>query len=431
MIERKKYLEKLIRKERNGLIKVITGIRRCGKSYLLFEIFYKYLLSKGVKDDHIICLALDETKNIKYRNPLYLDEYIQGKITDDGQYYVCLDEIQKVKAVKNPYLDDEEEKITFVDVLLGLMKKSNVDVYVTGSNSKMLSSDVLTEFRGRSDEIRVNPLSYSEFYKAYQGDKHKAWREYVTYGGMPYAMTLQSHEDKSEYLQGLFDKVYIADVLERRKLFNDKTILEDLLDMISSAVGSLTNPTKLANTFETVKHISINSKTISRYLDYFEDAFMISKAQRYDIKGKSYIESPLKYYFADVGLRNARLNFRQQEETHIMENVIYNELCLRGFDVDVGVVEYSTKTIDGKTKRIQREVDFIANKGSNRYYIQSAFAIPDEEKREQETKVFSKIADSFKKIVVVREDIIPWRDDRGILYIGVEQFLLNEESIDL
>lgn len=431
MIDRRQYLNKLIRKEHNGLIKVITGIRRCGKSYLLFDIYYKYLVSQGVKDDHIICLALDETKNIKYRNPLFLDEYIQSKIVNEGQYYVFLDEIQKVKAIKNPYLDDADEKITFVDVLLGLMKKNNVDIYVTGSNSKMLSSDILTEFRGRSDEIRVNPLSYSEFYNAYQGDKHKAWREYVTYGGMPYAMTLQSHEDKSAYLQGLFEKVYIADVLERRKLVNDKAILEDLLDMISSAIGSLTNPTKLANTFESVKHISVSSKTISRYLDYFKDAFMISKAQRYDIKGKSYIESPLKYYFADVGLRNARLNFRQQEETHIMENIIYNELCLRGYSVDVGVVECSVKTADGKSQRVQQEVDFVANKGSSRYYIQSAFAIPDEEKREQETKVFSKIADSFKKIVVMREDIVPWHDENGVLYIGVEQFLLDENAMDL
>lgn len=330
MINRMQYLNKLIKKEHNGLIKVITGIRRCGKSYLLFNIFYNYLISQGVKDDHIICLALDEAKNIKYRSPLFLDEYIQNNIKDDNQYYIFLDEIQKVKAIKNPYLDDDEEKITFVDVLLGLMKKSNVDIYVTVSNSKMLSSDILTEFRGRSDEIRVHPLSYLEFYNAYNGDKHKAWSEYVMYGGMPYIMSLESHEEKVSYLQGLFDKVYIADVLERRKLINDKAVLEDLLDLISSSVGSLTNPTKLANTFKSVKHISISSKTISRYLDYFQDAFMINKVQRYDIKGKSYIESPLKYYFEDIGLRNARLNFRQQEETHIMENIIYNELCLRG-----------------------------------------------------------------------------------------------------
>lgn len=431
MINRMQYLNKLIKKEHNGLIKVITGIRRCGKSYLLFNIFYNYLISQGVKDDHIICLALDEAKNIKYRLPLFLDEYIQNNIKDDNQYYIFLDEIQKVKAIKNPYLDDDEEKITFVDVLLGLMKKSNVDIYVTGSNSKMLSSDILTEFRGRSDEIRVHPLSYLEFYNAYNGDKHKAWSEYVMYGGMPYIMSLESHEEKVSYLQGLFDKVYIADVLERRKLINDKAVLEDLLDLISSSVGSLTNPTKLANTFKSVKHISISSKTISRYLDYFQDAFMINKVQRYDIKGKSYIESPLKYYFEDIGLRNARLNFRQQEETHIMENIIYNELCLRGYSVDVGVVEHSIKNTDGKNQRVQQEVDFVANKGSNRYYIQSAFAIPDEAKREQETRVFSKISDSFKKIVVMRENIIPWHDEKGILYIGVEQFLLDERAMGL
>ena len=431
MINRMQYLNKLIKKEHNGLIKVITGIRRCGKSYLLFNIFYNYLISQGVKDDHIICLALDEAKNIKYRSPLFLDEYIQNNIKDDNQYYIFLDEIQKVKAIKNPYLYDDEEKITFVDVLLGLMKKSNVDIYVTGSNSKMLSSDILTEFRGRSDEIRVHPLSYLEFYNAYNGDKHKAWSEYVMYGGMPYIMSLESHEEKVSYLQGLFDKVYIANVLERRKLINDKAVLEDLLDLISSSVGSLTNPTKLANTFKSVKHISISSKTISRYLDYFQDAFMINKVQRYDIKGKSYIESPLKYYFEDIGLRNARLNFRQQEETHIMENIIYNELCLRGYSVDVGVVEHSIKNTDGKNQRVQQEVDFVANKGSNRYYIQSAFAIPDEAKKEQETRVFSKISDSFKKIVVMRENIIPWHDEKGILYIGVEQFLLDERTMGL
>jgi hypothetical protein len=383
-----------------------------------------------VNKEHIICLALDETKNAKFRNPLLLDEYLQSKIVDSGKYYIFLDEIQKVKSIKNPYLDDEEERITFVDVLLGLMKQDNIDIYVTGSNSKMLSSDILTEFRGRSDEIRINPLSYSEFYHAYQGDKHKAWNEYVTYGGMPYAMTLQSDEDKREYLQNLFEKVYISDVLERRKLINEKDILEDVLDMISSSVGSLTNPTKLANTFGTVKHISISPKTISRYLDYFIDAFMLGKAQRYDIKGKNYIESPMKYYFVDVGLRNARLNFRQQEETHIMENIIYNELCMRGFGVDVGIVETSVKTEDGKSQRVQMEVDFVANKGSQRYYIQSAFAIPDEEKRRQETKAFSRIADSFKKVVVVRDDIVPWHDENGILYLGVEQFLLDDRSID-
>ena len=431
MIERKQYLDKLIRKKENGLIKIITGIRRSGKSYLLFNIYYDYLKSQGIDDAHIIRLALDEKRNAKYRNSIYLDEYIQKQIKDEKKHYIFLDEIQKVKSVKNPYLDDPEERIGFVDVLLGLMKQDNVDVYVTGSNSKMLSSDILTEFRGRGDEIRVSPLSFKEFYDAYQGDKYRAWSEYITYGGMPFAATLQSHEDKSKYLQELFKKVYLADVLERRKLQNDENILEDLLDMISSSVGSLTNPTKLSNTFATIKHVKISPKTISRYLDYFVDAFMISKAQRYDIKGKNYIDSPLKYYFSDVGLRNARLNFRQQEETHIMENVIYNELLLRGFSVDVGIVEYSIRTDDGKSKRLQLEVDFVANKGSQRYYVQSAFAIPDEEKRNQETRVFSRIGDSFKKIVVVRDDIIPWHDENGILYIGVERFLLEEHSMEL
>ncbi len=426
MIERKQYLDKLIRKKENGLVKIITGIRRCGKSYLLFNIYYDYLKSIGVDDKHIITLALDENQNAKYRNPLHLDEYIQSKLQDDKMHYVFLDEIQKVKSVKNPYLEDEEEKIGFVDVLLGLMKKPNVDLYVTGSNSKMLSSDILTEFRGRGDEIRVNPLSYKEFYDAYKKDKHLAWQEYFTYGGMPFIMSLETHEDKRNYLTNLFEQVYLSDILERHHLQNDKRILEDLLNIISSSVGSLTNPTKLSNTFLSVKHINIKNTTISNYLDYFIDAFMIFKAQRYDIKGKKYIETPLKYYFSDIGLRNARLNFRQQEETHIMENIIYNELLIRGFSVDVGIVEYNFKSSKGISKKTQLEVDFIANKGSNRYYIQSAFAIPTEDKRKQETKVFSRINDSFKKIVVVKENIIPWHDENGILYVGVEQFLLED-----
>ena len=431
VIERNLYKEKLIRKKHNGLVKVITGIRRAGKSYLLFNIFYNYLKESGIKDDHIVRLALDDTDNIKYRNPLYLDEFLKSKITDNGAYYIFLDEIQKVKSVKNPYLDDESEKITFVDVLLGLMKRDNVDIYVTGSNSKMLSSDILTEFRGRGDEIRVYPLSFKEFYAAYNGDKTRAFYEYMTYGGMPYVLSLTGHEDKSAYLKGLFEKVYIADVLERNRLFNDKIVLEDLLDMISSAIGSLTNPGKLANSFDTLKHIKVMPKTIARYLDYFIDAFMIDKAQRYDIKGKKYIESPLKYYFSDVGLRNARLNFRQQEETHIMENIIYNELCIRGFDVDVGIVECSERDKDRNVKRNQLEVDFVANKAGQRYYVQSAFAISDEEKRAQETRGFNKIHDSFKKIIVVRDNIIPWRDEDGILYVGIEQFLLEDNSLEL
>lgn len=428
MINRPHYLNKLIRKKENGMIKVITGIRRCGKSYLLFNIYADYLKSQGVDSKHIIGLALDENRNAKYRNPIELDNYIQSKIIDDKMYYIFLDEIQKVNNVSNPYV--EGEKIGFVDVLLGLMKQKNLDVYVTGSNSKMLSSDVLTEFRGRGDEIRVNPLSYKEYYEASQ-DKRNAWREYFTYGGMPFVATLQQHEDKQKYLQDLFDKVYLSDVLERHNLFNEKSVLEDLLNIISSSVGSLTNPTKLKNTFETLKHIKISDKSIARYLDFFIDAFMLNKAQRYDIKGKHYIETPLKYYFTDIGLRNARLNFRQQEENHIMENIIYNELLLRGFSVDVGVVEYNTKNTESKSKRTQLEIDFVANNGSKRYYIQSAYAIHDSEKREQETRGFDRIPDSFKKIVVVRDNIIPWHDEKGVLYVGIEEFLLNDYSLEL
>ena len=424
MIDRKQYLDKLIKKKENGLVKVITGIRRCGKSYLLFNIYYNYLKSIGVDDKHIITISLEENQNAKYRNPIYLDEYIKSKLQDDKMHYVFLDEIQKVKSIKNPYLEDD--RIGFVDVLLELMKKPNVDLYVTGSNSKMLSLDILTEFRGRGDEIRINPLSYKEFYDAYKKDKNLALEEYSTYGGMPFIMSLETHEDKRNYLTNLFEKVYLSDILERHNLKNDKKILDDLLDIISSSIGSLTNPSKLSNTFLSLEHVNIKNTTISNYLDYFIDAFMISKAQRYDIKGKKYMETPLKYYFSDIGLRNARLNFKQQEKTHIMENIIYNELLIRGFSVDVGIVEYNFKSFDGKSKKTQLEVDFIANKGSNKYYIQSAFAIPTKDKRMQETKAFSLINDSFKKIVIVRENIIPWHDENGILYVGVEQFLLED-----
>ena len=428
MISRPQYINKLIRKKENGMIKVITGIRRCGKSYLLFNIYYDYLKSQGIDDSHILGLALDENKNAKYRNPIELDAYIQSKIVDDQMHYVFLDEIQKVNDVPNPYV--EGEKIGFVDVLLGLMKQKNLDVYVTGSNSKMLSSDILTEFRGRGDEIRVNPLSYKEFYNAYE-DKRNAWREYFTYGGMPFVATLQEHEDKQRYLHDLFEKVYLSDVLDRYKLFNEKTVLEDLLNIVSSSVGSLTNSTKLSKAFASQKHVNVSDKSLSRYLEYFIDAFMLNKAQRYDIKGKRYIGTPLKYYFTDIGLRNARLNFRQQEENHIMENIIYNELIQRGFSVDVGVVEYNTKDVNGKSKRTQLEIDFVANNGSKRYYIQSAFAIPDGEKREQETRGFSRIPDSFKRIIVVRDNIIPWHDEQGVLYVGIEEFLLNGNSLEL
>ena len=432
MIERKKYLEKLISKKENGLVKVITGIRRCGKSYLLFNIYKDYLKSIGVEDECIICLALDDDENIKYRNPLELGKHIRSLTADESKtYYVFLDEIQKVVTIQNPYIEGVEDKIGFVDVVLGLMKHDNIDVYVTGSNSKMLSSDILTEFRGRGDEIRVNPLSFAEFYNAFEGEKRNAWQEYYTYGGLPLVMTKKSHEEKAKYLQSLFDAIYISDIMDRNKLVYEKSVLDDILNIVSSSVGSLTNANKITNTFKSAKQMNIGAPTVNRYLDYFIDAFLLYKAERYDVKGRKYIGSPLKYYFSDVGLRNARLNFRQQEENHIMENIIYNELCGRDFSVDVGVVEYCYKDAEKKSKRTQHEIDFVANKGSKKYYIQSALTVADEEKREQEIRSLKRVGDSFKKIVVVKDNIIPWHDDDGILYIGIEQFLLDENAMDM
>ena len=431
MIERKKYLEKLISKKENGLVKVITGIRRCGKSYLLFNIYKDYLKSIGVEDECIICLALDDDENIKYRNPLELGKHIRNLTSEKSKtYYVFLDEIQKVVTIQNPYIEGVEDKIGFVDVVLGLMKHDNIDVYVTGSNSKMLSSDILTEFRGRGDEIRVNPLSFAEFYNAFEGEKRNAWQEYYTYGGLPLVMTKKSHEEKAKYLQSLFDAIYISDIMDRNKLVYEKSVLDDILNIVSSSVGSLTNANKITNTFKSAKQMNIGAPTVNRYLDYFIDAFLLYKAERYDVKGRKYIGSPLKYYFSDVGLRNARLNFRQQEENHIMENIIYNELCGRDFSVDVGVVEYCYKDAEKKSKRTQLEIDFVANKGSKKYYIQSALTVADEEKREQEIRSLKRVGDSFKKIVVVKDNIIPWHDDDGILYIGIEQFLLDENAMD-
>ena len=430
MIERKRYLDQLISKKENGLIKVITGIRRCGKSYLLFEIYHKYLNSIGVDDGHIIELALDDDENIKYRNPILLGEYLRSLLVDkEGMYYIFLDEIQKVKTVKNPYLDDEEERVGFVDVLLGLLKKKNADVYVTGSNSKMLSSDILTEFRGRGDEIRVHPLTFAEFCGAYGGDARDAWQEYYTYGGMPYVCTLREHRAKAQYLARLFDNIYLSDILERHNV-RDKEALDDILDVVSSSVGSLTNPQKIADTFASVKQKSISGDTVARYLDYFVDAFMLSKVKRYNIKGRKYIGSPLKYYFCDIGLRNARLNFRQTEENHIMENILYNELIVRGFTVDVGIVEYNYKDSLGNSKKTHLEVDFVASEGSRRYYIQSALTVGEEGKRLQEVRPYASIPDSFKKIVVVKDNIIPWHDELGVLYVGIEKFLLDPRVID-
>ncbi len=430
-IKRDRYLNKLINKKCNGLIKIITGIRRCGKSYLLFNLYHEYLNSIGVEDKYIIELALDDIANAKYRNPIELDKYIRDLIIEkDKVYYVFIDEIQKVEELPNPYLDNTNAKLTFVDVLLGLMKIKNVDLYVTGSNSKMLSSDILTEFKDRGDEVKVNPLTFKEFCETIT-DKSLAWKEYVMYGGMPLVATKKTHEEKSKYLKDLFSKTYISDVIERHNIKGNKEILEELLNVVSSAIGSLTNPKKLADSFKSIKNYKVTTSTISNYLDYFIDAFLLNKALRFDIKGKKYINTPLKYYFTDVGLRNARLNFRQQEENHIMENIIYNELMVREFDVDVGIVEYNYKDKEGKSKRKQLEVDFVVNKGSQRYYIQSALNIDEESKREQETLSLNRINDSFKKIIVVKDDIIPWHDEKGVLYIGIRQFLLDENAMDL
>ena len=431
VIERSRYLQKLIEKKENGFIKVITGVRRCGKSYLLFNLYHEYLNSVNVEDKFIIELALDEARNAKYRNPMELDQYIREQITDKNRmYYVFLDEIQKVTEMQNPHIDYAEAKIGFVDVLLGLMKIKNVDLYVTGSNSRMLSSDILTEFKDRGDEVKINPLTYKEFHAAYDGDKRDAWKEYFTYGGMPVIMSKKNHGEKSKYLKDLITKTYITDVIERHRILRDKEVLEELLNIVSSSIGSLTNPTKLSNTFGSVKKINIRPETINTYLDYLIDAFIICKSYRYDLKGKKYIDTPLKYYFSDVGLRNARLNFRQQDENHIMENIIYNELAARDFDIDVGVVEYNHKNKNGKSQRSQLEVDFVANKDSKRYYIQSALSVSDEGKREQETNSLYRIDDSFKKIIAVKDDIIPWYDEKGVLYIGIEQFLLDEAAMD-
>ncbi len=426
MINRDSYLNQLIRKKNNGLVKVITGLRRCGKSYLLFTIYYGYLLSTGVNKDHIITIALDDIKNQKYWNPNELDKFVRDKIIDDGKTnYVFIDEIQFVKEVDNPYL--EGSKVGFTDVILGLMKIPNVDLYVTGSNSEMLSKNILTKFRGKGDPVHINPLSYKEFYDAYTGDKSRVWNEYITFGGMPFVMSIEDYTDKSNYLKKLFLEIYLKDIVDNNDIRNDEIVLDDLLNIVSSSIGSLTSPLKLSKTFKSLKRISISPDTIDKYLGYFVDSFLIDRVKRYDIKGKSYIESPLKYYFTDIGLRNARLNFGTLEETHVMENVIYNELCYRGFNVDVGIFEYNYKDEASKSKRKQLEVDFVCNKGNDRIYIQSAFALLTEEKIEQETRGIRRIKDSFKKIVVVKDNIVPRKDENGILYVGIEEFLLNDK----
>ena len=429
MLPRKQYVNELMRLKENGRVKIITGLRRSGKSVLLFDLFRQRLLDEGVVQEQIIGIQLDDLRNMKYRDPLQLDEYIRSRITDAKKvFYVFIDEIQLVSEVKNPYVDNQEAKISFVDVVLGLLKIKNVDVYVTGSNSKMLSSDVLTQFRDRGDEVRVFPLSFAEFYDAYEGDKREAWQEYYTYGGMPMILEMDTHERKSKYLRDLFERTYIKDIMERNKIKNDEEVLAILLDILASGIGSLTNPGKLSNTFKSERNISLAPDTIDRYLHYFEDSYLLQKAKRYDVKGKKYIKTPSKYYYTDLGLRNARLGFRQIEETHLMENVLYNDLIRRGFDVDVGVVEIATME-EGKKVRKQLEVDFVLNRGNDRYYIQSALSIADPEKKKQEIASLLRIPDSFKKMVVVKDYLKPWKDDNGIQYVGIEHFLRDENIL--
>ena len=414
-IKRDLYLNRLIERRENGLIKVITGIRRCGKSYLLFNLYYRYLLASGVDASNIIRIPLDDEDYEELHDSKKLSAYIKERISDDGIWYVFLDEVQLCNG--------------FEAVLNGLNRRENVDIYVTGSNSKFLSSDVLTEFRGRGDEVRVYPLSFSEYVSAYPGNQHEAWNDYFTYGGLPLILNRKTDELKSKYLIDLCRELYLKDIEDRNNLRGDN-VMSTLLNILASAVGSLTNPTKLANTFAT-NGIPTTDKTISTYIGYLQDAFFISKAERYDIKGKKYIASPFKYYFTDVGLRNAQLNFRQQEENHIMENIIYNELLVRGFNVDVGVVEISERDSNGKAVRKRLEVDFICNQGNKRYYIQSAFAIPDREKMQQEQNSLVHIPDFFKKIIVVKDNIKLWRNEEGIVVMGIMDFLLKSDSLDL
>ena len=410
-IKRDLYLNRLINRKENGLIKIITGIRRCGKSYLLDPLFKNYLISEGVEKDHIIKLELDRIENEKYHNPKVLNEYIHSKIKDDNMYYILLDEIQLVKE--------------FEYVLNGLLYEKNLDIYVTGSNSKFLSSDVITEFRGRGDQVKVNPLSFSEFLSAFDGDKYEAWNEYVTYGGMPLILSKKTDEEKSLYLKELFEQTYIKDIIERNNI-QRIDILDNLINMLASAVGSLTNPQKLYDTFKSNGEKEISLNTINSYISNIENSFIINKSMRYDIKGKKYIQTPQKYYFSDIGLRNARLNFRQQEENHLMENIIYNELLIRGFNVDVGIVETRENNI-----RKQFEVDFVCNLGNRRYYIQSALNLDTPEKTLQESRSLNNIGDSFKKIIVVKDNIKLWRTEDGIVVMGIQEFLLNPNSLEL
>lgn len=426
-IRRDLYLNQIIDRKENGLIKVITGIRRCGKSYLLFNLFYEHLLQSGVREDHILRVALDDDENKALRDPDALSAFLRAQIGEDRDtYYVLLDEVQFTIS------DDElrsKEPIRLYGILNGLLRRTNVDVYITGSNSKFLSSDVMTEFRGRGDEVRVYPLSFAEFFSVYEGDKYEAFNEYSTYGGLPLILSRRRDADKAKYLRDNLNATYIKDVVERHRIQGD-IVMDTLVEVLASGIGSLTNPSKLSNTFKS-SGTDVSDVTVSNYISHLTNAFLIQRAERYDVKGRKYIASPYKYYFTDIGLRNAALNFRQQERTHMMENIIYNELLIRGYNVDVGIVSYNGKNKDGKRTTVHSEVDFVCNLGSKRYYIQSAFAIPDREKMEQETASLDRIDDSFKKIIVVGDIIKPWISEKGYLVISIYDFLLNENSLEL
>ena len=411
IIKRDKYLDELIGWKHTDLIKIVTGLRRCGKSFLLFNLFHQHLLSSGTDESHIIEIALDDISNEALREPFRMLEYVKSKIKDDNQYYLIIDEVQLLGR--------------FVDVLNSFIHIDNVDIYVTGSNSRFLSKDVATEFRGRGIEIHIYPLSFAELYQARGGDKYALWKSYYTYGGLPYLASLNDNARKAEYLSSLNQTLYLKDIVERNKIANEDEFSE-LMNVMASSIGSPCNPNKIANTFKSVKKVSLAPQTIAKYLSFMEDAFIVEKSVRYDIKGRKYISTLSKYYFQDVGLRNALLNFRQVEETHLMENVIYNELRRCGYSVDVGMIE-----VRSATQRKQLEVDFVANKGDKRYYIQSAFALPDEQKREQELASLKKINDSFKKIIITRDDIAPYHDDNGVLIIGLMDFLLRDYNDQL
>jgi len=415
-IKRDRYLDRLIESRHNRMIKIVTGVRRCGKSYLLFNIFYNWLISQGIDDAHIIKVDMEDRRNKKYRDPDTLLDFIDSQMMDSDQYYILIDEVQLVSE--------------FEDVLNSFLKVGNADVYVTGSNARFLSKDVITTFRGRGEEIKIHPLSFREYISAKSGSVELLFEEYMTYGGLPQIVDYDSEERKADYLKALFSETYITDIKDRYKINQDDE-LEILLDVISSSIGSLTNPLKLANTFISERKLKISDKTIKAYLDYICDSFLVEKVQRYDVKGKHYINTPYKYYFEDLGLRNARLNFRQLEKSHMMENVIYNELRIRGFNVDVGVVPIYVRDADGKNKRVSYEIDFVCNKGNQRYYIQSAYRMDTEEKEKQERNSFRNVDDSFKKIIIVGNQILVERDNHGIATMSIYDFLLKENSLDL